>query len=288
MFTSLPEYRDKYRNLTFERTDGVLLVRFTTNGGPLLWSAMPDGPQHELGAAFHDIGHDPENRIVIMAGTGDRWCTDYDLDHFPDPENVTPLWWDYLYRAERDLLANLLDIPVPVISVVPGPATYHAEVPLLADVVLASDDALFRDDSHVTVGVVPGDGIQVVWRMLVGPNRARAMQYLQQSIEVDEAIRLGFVAEKHPRERLLDRAFEIARDLIARCSPVTLRNSRHAMTEYLRRSIFSEHAGSYAWEGLAQVMRPQLENAAPVEVWHSRHPRRGTIRAGHDVKTENE
>lgn len=288
MFTKLEDYHDKYRCLQFERNDGILHVRFGTDGGPLMWSAMPDGPQHELGGAFYDIGHDPENRIILFAGTGDRWCTDYDPKHYPDPSAVTPLWWDHLYRAERDIFYNLLAIPVPIISIVPGPASYHAEIPLLADVVLASDDAWFRDDSHVAVGVVPGDGIQIMWQMLVGVNRARAMQYLHQSIDVDEALRLGFVAEKHPRDQLLGRAWDIARDLLQRCSPVTLRNSRHTMTEYIRHRLLSEHAGSYAWEGLAQVMRPELAAKPDVDVWHPKHPQRGSIRIGHDIKVENE
>lgn len=284
MFTKLDDYKNKYRNIKFERKDGILLVTFTTDGGPLKWSAMPDGPQHEAGAAFFDIGHDPENRIVILNAAGDRWCTDYDLDNYPDQEGVTPLWWDYLYRAERDLFAHLLDIPVPVIGCIPGPATYHAEIPLLSDVVLASDDAYFRDDSHVAVGVVPGDGIQVMWQLLVGVNRARSMQYLHQTISVDEGIRLGFVAEKMPREKLLPRAYEVAYDLLAKCSPVTLRNSRSTMIHYIRTRLFNEHMGSYALEGLAQVMRPQLENAPDVEVWHGRHANKGSIKIGHDIK----
>ena len=282
MFTKLDDYKNKYKNITFERRDGILQMTFTTNGGPLVWSAMPDGPQHEAGAAFFDVGHDPENKIVILTSGGDRWCTDYDMENYPDQEGVTPLWWDFLYRAERDLFTQLLDIPVPVIGIINGPASYHAEIPLLSDVVLAADDAFFRDDSHVAVGVVAGDGIQVLWQMLVGINRARAMQYLHQSISVDDALVQGFVAEKHPREKLLARAYEVAENLIKTCSPVTLRNTRLTMTQYIKTRLFNEHAGSYALEGLAQVMRPQLQSAPDVEVWHSRHPNKGTINIGHD------
>jgi enoyl-CoA hydratase/carnithine racemase len=283
MFTKLSEYKDKYKHIAFTREDGILVMRFHTDGGPFQWSAMPDGPQHTAGAAFYDVGHDPETKIVIITGTGDRWCTGYGPpSDYPEQDGVTPLWWDALYRAERDLFFNLLHIPVPVIGVVPGPASYHPEILLLSDVVLAAPETYFADDSHISVGVVPGDGIQIVWEMLIGPNRTRAMQYLNQRIEAEEALRLGIVAELHPRDKLMARAMEVARDLIARCTPVTLRSARLTMTENIRRRIATEHAGSYALEGLAQVMRPQLAKEPDVEVWRRDHPKAGTIKVGHD------
>jgi enoyl-CoA hydratase/carnithine racemase len=282
MFTRLADYENKYKNLKFERRDGVLQVTFHHEGKEFLWSAMPDGPQYMFGSAFRDIGHDPENKIIIFTGTGDRWCTGYDAGVYPDPAAVTPLWWDQLFRAERDLLMNLLNIPVPIIAVVNGPCSYHGEIPLLSDVVLAADDTYFADDSHITVGVVPGDGIQTIWEMLVGPNRARHMQYLIQKIDVQEALRLGFVGEVHPRAKLLPRAWEVAQDLLKRCSPVTLRATRGTMTENMRRRLFSEHTGSYAMEGLAQIMRPQLTKEPDVDLWAKGHPKAGSIKIGHD------
>jgi enoyl-CoA hydratase/carnithine racemase len=282
VFTRLEDYKNKFPNIRFERRNAILQITFHTNGGPFVWSALPDGPQHTAGEAFHDVAHDPENRVVIITSVGDQWCVEYDATRLPDQAGVTPLWWDYLFRAERDLLQNLLNIPVPVIGVMNGPATYHAEILLLSDVLFAAEDAYIADDSHIYAGVVPGDGIQTVWDILVGPNRTRAMQYLHQKIPAKQALDLGIVAEVHPREALLPRAWEVAEDLIARCSPVTLRNSRSTMTDNIRRRLAAEHLGSYALEGLAQVMRPQLTQMAGVEVWPKGDPRAGSIKIGHD------
>ena len=55
------------------------------------------------------------------------------------------------------MLMNLLEIDVPVISAVNGPALIHSELAALANVVLAADTAAFRD-THMGIGVVPGDG----------------------------------------------------------------------------------------------------------------------------------
>ena len=113
-------------------------------------------------------------------------------------------------------------------------------------------------------------------------NRSRAFQYLHQKIHAEEAKALGVVAEIHPRDKILARAWEIAEDLIGRCTPVTLRNTRATLTENIRRRIHTEHNGSYALEGLAQVMRPTLTSAPNVEVWPPGHPQHGKMRLGHD------
>ena len=68
---------------------------------------------------------------------------------------------------------NFLNIEVPVISAVNGPAWRHSELPLLADIVLAADTAQFQDSAHFTGGLVPGDGMHIVYPLLLGVNRAR-------------------------------------------------------------------------------------------------------------------
>jgi enoyl-CoA hydratase/carnithine racemase len=62
----------------------------------------------------------------------------------------------------------VLDIDVPMISAVNGPCNMHSEVPLLGDIVLASEDAYFQDASHFPRGQVPGDGQHVIWSFLAG------------------------------------------------------------------------------------------------------------------------
>lgn len=60
-----------------------------------------------------------------------------------------------------------------MISAVNGPCNIHSEIPVLGDIVLASDDTYFQDASHFPRGQVPGDGQHVIWSFLVGHTRAR-------------------------------------------------------------------------------------------------------------------
>ncbi len=64
------EYAERYRTIRMERRDGILQLTFHTDGGPLQWGELPHS---EFPRAFSDIGGDPENRVVIMTGTGDAF-----------------------------------------------------------------------------------------------------------------------------------------------------------------------------------------------------------------------
>lgn len=151
------QYRDRYQNIRLERDDGILTVTLNTNGKSLVWSALA----HEgLGYCFTDIGTDRDNKVVILTGAGDNFCADIDAGSFKLSSAGD---WDLTFFDGRRLLNNLMDIEVPVISAVNGPARIHPEIPVLSDIVIASDNALFQDAPHYMSGIVPGDGAHVVW-----------------------------------------------------------------------------------------------------------------------------
>jgi enoyl-CoA hydratase/carnithine racemase len=243
--TKLADYADRYANVRMRRTDGILELALHTDDGPLLWG----GSAKRIGDAFGDVAGDIENRVVIITGTGDAFCED--RERRPHATS-TPLAWDEVYRDGIRLLMNLLEIGVPTIAAVNGPAHVHAELALLCDIVLASEDASFADKPHFRAGIVAGDGVHVVWPLLLGPNRGRYFLLTGQTIDAAEALSLGVVAEVLPREQLLDRAWELAADLAARPT-LTLRYTREAITLELKRQL-REHLGyGLALEGLASV-----------------------------------
>src|ERR1700745_539620 len=179
------DYQKKYSHIRMERQDGILQITFHTEGGVLKWS----GPSHEqLGYAFADIARDQENRGVIMTGTGDAFCAEIDMRGFG---RFTPDMWDPMSKAGKHLLMNLRDIEVPVIAAVNGPALIHAEIAVLSDIVIASENTEFQDAPHFPNGVVPGDGVHVVWPLVLGPNRGRDFLLTGQKLSAAEAMTLG-------------------------------------------------------------------------------------------------
>ncbi|MEE9276868.1 MAG: enoyl-CoA hydratase/isomerase family protein, partial [Dehalococcoidia bacterium] len=135
-------------------------------------------------------------------------------------------------------------------SAINGPAFRHAEIPLLCDIVLASDDTEIQDSAHFINGLVPGDGMHVVFPLLMGLNRGRYFLLTGQTLSAAEAQDLGLVNEVLPRGRLMARARELAREL-SKQPPLTLRYTRMLLTHQLKQQMHSLLSYGLALEGLA-------------------------------------
>lgn len=204
-----PSYFNRYENLAMERTDtGILTVRFHSDGGPIVFTGQT---HRDLPRAFAEIGDDRDNKVVILTGSGEVFMEE--IDGASLGEIFKPGEWDKLYWEGRRMLQRLLEIEAPLIAAVNGPATVHSEYVLLADITIASEDAVFADTPHLGFGIVPGDGIHVIYEELLGVNRARSFPLTQQRIEAKEAQTLGLVNEVVPKSAVYDRACVIAQQL---------------------------------------------------------------------------
>jgi enoyl-CoA hydratase/carnithine racemase len=243
--TTFDQYHDRYDDITFTRQDGILLMQFGTDGGPLTWT---ERSHREIPDAFHDVATDRDNRVVIMTGSGDDFLTELAFER----RSTSPAEWDTIAWEGRRILFELLDIPVPVVAAINGPVTEHAEIPLLSDIVICSDNTVIADHQHFVAGVVPGDGVHVVWPLLLGPNRGRHFLLTGRTLTAEEALDLGIVAEVLDRTELLDRAWVIARALATR-TMLTLRYTRQCLTMQLRRDLDAALGHGLALESLAAV-----------------------------------
>ena len=249
--TTFEQYRNKYTSITLERSpDGILEVTVHTDGGPLQWSLLA---HNELEDAFLQIGRDPANEVVILTGTGEYFCGPaIDPGQHPNRRNMTPEIYDPIYWEGKHLLPNLLAIEAPIISAINGPAVRHAEIPLVSDVVLASDDTYFQDTAHFAGGMVPGDGMHIVMPLLMGANRGRYFLLTGQKVGADEARSIGIVNEVLSRDDLLPRARELARQLLLQPRLVR-RYTRTVLTEDLRAKMHGLLGYGLALEGLARM-----------------------------------
>lgn len=251
--SSFNEYCDKYSMIRMRREEGILEMQLHTEGKPLHWSLAPHG---QLEQAFLDVGRDRENGVIILTGTGDAFSGPQLAHggHNHAKEPVSAEKWDAIYWEGKHLLGNLLNIEVPMIAAVNGPALRHAEIPLLCDIVLAAEEATFQDSAHFNGGLVPGDGVHVVFPLLMGTNRGRYFLLTGQVLSSKEAQDVGLVNEVLPRERLLARAWEHARMLMQR-PPLLRRYARVLLTQDLKKRMNELLGYGLALEGLAATQR---------------------------------
>jgi enoyl-CoA hydratase/carnithine racemase len=244
--TSLDEYATRYPNIAMERRDGILQVTLHSGGDSLQWC---NAVHEDLPRAFREIARDVENRIVILTGTGADFCRRLQQGGFTMKRGAPSMQVDRIYQDGKDIILNHLDIKVPMIAVVNGPVQHHMEVPLLCDIVLASDTAIFQDRKFYH-GNVPGNGMHLLLPLLMGANRGRYYSLTSKKITALEALEWGLVAEVWPGDKVLARAWELAADL-ARRPLLGLRYAREVLTLEIKRLFEAHLPHGLALEALA-------------------------------------
>jgi enoyl-CoA hydratase/carnithine racemase len=185
--------------------------------------------------------------VVILTGSGKAFMDTISPEGF---DFFSPLGFDKIFREGKKVLMNILDVEVPMIAALNGPVRLHSEYALLADVVLATPETVFQDKPHFDFGIVPGDGVNLLWPEVIGSVRGRYFLLTRQELDAETAKAWGAVNEIVAADRLLARAHEIA-DQLAALPPLTSRYTRIALTQKLRR-IIDEAAGyGLALEGMS-------------------------------------
>ncbi len=238
-------YRDSFLNARLTRSEsGVLEVVLHTDGGTLVF----DGHTHEQFVdLFHAIGSDPDNRVVILTGRGEAFMESISPEGF---DFFSPQGYDKIYREGKKVLMNILDIEVPLIAALNGPVRLHSEYVLLADIVLATPATVFQDKPHFDFGIVPGDGVNLLWPEVIGSVRGRYFILTRQELKAETAREWGAVNEIVSADRLLARAREIGEGL-AKLPPLTTRYTRIALTQKLRRIVDEGIGYGLALEGIS-------------------------------------
>jgi len=231
-FVSAPrfeEYRERFKEhyRMQRRADGVLLVEAHTQGGPIQLSVEN---HRSLGQMLKTVGADPENEILILTGSGEEFMMDADPQGFALEEQDGDYWaYEYAYKDGRINVSALVnDLEIPTVGLLNGPG-FHSEICLMCDISLCAEDAVIFD-LHYDIGSVPGDGIHCCFQELLGVKRAAYALLTGEAIDARKALEYGMVNEVLPRERLIERAYQIADHIMTQP-----RTTRRLTTQIVRR-----------------------------------------------------
>lgn len=149
--------------------------------------------------ARHDVG------AIVLTGAGRAFCAGLDVKELGGSgqtvaENVDA----------ADIGATISALRTPIIAAINGLAvTGGFEITLACDMVVAAQDAWFQD-THVSIGLLPGWGLSQRLSRAVGPYRAKEISLTARKIPAAEAASLGFVNRVVPAEELLPEARRLA------------------------------------------------------------------------------
>ena len=171
--------------------------------------------------------------------------------------------WDAIIAEGRRVVQRLADLEMPIVAAVNGPATVHSEYALLADIVVASETTVFGDFPHLTFGLVPGDGLHVIWEEVLGLNRSRHLILTQGTFTAAEALSWGAIAEVVAQENVIARAMEIAEGLAYRPQLLN-RYIATTIRQRLSRRMAEGAVLGMALEGITAANMPYLRRRLSV------------------------
>ncbi len=265
-------YSEKYKDhVVMERRDGVIMARFHTHNKPVLWGAAS---HRALPAALRAISADPENEVLILTGTGDFWVA-YGVANDPNvpeatAEQKTEVSLNFFVgdgMPLQDLLVN--DMKIPTIAAVNGPG-YHLDMALMCDLVICTDDTVMID-VHRWMGFVSGDGVNVAYQETMGGKRANYAMLMGNAVTAQQALDWGMVNEVVTRDRIYDRAWELAAEIMrgGRERRAWRRMTTEIMRKPLKVRLAQDFFGGFAAEMYGYMADKDVshDDTALMEMW---------------------
>lgn len=205
-------------SVTFDTADGIATV---TVNRPDKLNAMDWETYDELTEAFRKIERDPNIRVGVLTGAGDRaFSAGADLKTMHTTDGRAGDWkpwspdrWDFGATTTK-----------PMVAAINGYALAGGlELALVCDIRIASDGAQFGTP-EVKWDLLHGYG---AYRLpqIVGLSNAMELLLTGTFIDAATALRIGLVSRVVPREALMSTAQEIART-IAGNGPTAVRMTK--------------------------------------------------------------
>jgi enoyl-CoA hydratase len=211
-----------FANLTVEKGK----IAIVTINRPKVLNALNKDTLVEIKEAFDQLAVDPEVKVIILTGSGEKaFVAGADIS-FMQP--MTALEAYEFGAFAQDAFMSIEGNPKPVIAAVNGFALGGGnEIAMSCDLRLAADTAKFGQP-EINLGIIPGfAGTQRLAR-LVGKTKAKELVFTGDMIDAEEAYRIGLVNKVVPLADLMAEAQKMA-EKIASKGAVSLKLAKSAI-----------------------------------------------------------
>jgi enoyl-CoA hydratase/carnithine racemase len=214
--------------------DGILTL---TLNRPDRLNAWTPTMARELISAIDRADADDAVRAVIITGAGRAFCAGADLERGGETFDWRSRGGSEASRVPRDnggqLTLRIFDCTKPVIAAINGPAVgVGATMTLPMDFRIAAEEARFGF-VFVRRGIVPEAASSWFLPRVVGINQALEWVMSGRVFSADEALAGGLIRSVHPREELMAKAQEIAREIAENSAPVSVALARRMLWRML-------------------------------------------------------
>jgi enoyl-CoA hydratase/carnithine racemase len=201
-----------YSSFVFENNDGVVTIRLND---PDKLNALTFQTYGDLEKIMAELADDKSAKVVVLTGTGKGFCSGGSVNDIIGP--LLKMKGDELYKFTRmtcNVVKNMRSLKKPIIAAVNGIAAGAG-----AMLMLASDLRIFSDRARaaflfVKVGLSGADmGALYLLPRIVGLGKATELVYFGDTIDAQEAYRIGLANRVVPGETLLEEAYKWANRL---------------------------------------------------------------------------
>jgi len=195
----------------------------------------------DLDVALKDIEMDDDLGALVITGSGNVFAAGADIKEIQSIDGVVSAH-RFIARVQQSF-SRIEELEKPVIAAVNGLALGGGcELALVCDMRVSAETATFGLP-EIKLGVLPGAGGTQRLPRLVGVGRAKELLYSGESIDAQEAYRIGLVNKVVADDVLKKTALEMAGRLAVR-PPVALRLIKSAVN----RGVNMELQSALAYE----------------------------------------
>lgn len=211
--------------ILFERTGAIGII---TLNRPEAMNAMTVELLERLDALLSDLEGDPEVRVVLLTGAGDRaFCVGADLKGRAQ-EYQSAASEDPMGTLVRRVFRALQNLPKPVIAAIRGYALGGGlELALACDIRVATEGSKLGLP-EAKVGSMPGAGGTQRLTRLIGPGLAKELMFTAAHITAADAHRMGIVNRVVADDDLLPEAMALAEGIAIK-APLSLARMKAAV-----------------------------------------------------------
>ena len=215
-----------YEHILISEAEGIVTV---TLNRPDKLNAFVGHMRRDLAEALEHAGSDRSIRVVIITGAGRAFCAGGDIAFMAElMQRRDSEEFSRILGAGRRVILAIRQMTKPVIAAINGPASgAGCNLALACDLRIASTTATFNQ-SFAKVGLHPDWGGTYFLPRLVTPNKACEMFFLGDSIDAEEAARLGILNQVVAPDELEAATLQLAEHLRS-APPIALAAAKHAV-----------------------------------------------------------